>query len=73
MNSLFEGIGKVIGKISDQVQGRIERLKNEKVSLINERKYLMEKPKTSTTINRILAIDDRLSEVSSILENKSSD
>lgn len=75
MNSFLDGIGKVIGKIADNTQGRIERLKNEKERLLDERNKLMDvkKPFNVANANRVITIDDRVSEIDAILENKAAD
>jgi hypothetical protein len=73
MSSFLDGIGKVIGKIAEQVQGRVERLKNEKERLLDERENIMDKPLTSSGAKRVIGIDIRLSEINKILANKAND
>lgn len=73
MNALLEGIGKVIGKITQFIPGRIEGLKNEKVRLLQERSDIQSKDFSASASNRIVAIDKRLREIESIISNKASD
>ena len=67
------GIWNIFGKIADQFQGRIERLKNEKRKLENERKKLIDGAWTEHNGERVVAIDARLREIQGILETKASD
>ena len=67
------GWGDVFGKIAQHFQGRIERLKNEKASLENEKKFLQAKEFSASGSRRITAIDDRLRIIDTILANKASD
>lgn len=67
------GWGGVLGKIAEQFQGRIERLKNEKARLKDEKKKLMDGESTDVSSARVVAIDKRLSEIEAILGNKASD
>lgn len=41
MSAFLEGLGKALGKVSDQFQGRIERLKNEKKGLEAKRDEIL--------------------------------
>ena len=72
-NPFFDGIGKVIGKVADNIQGRVERLKNEKERLINERKEIMCNPPNAKSTDRVVAIGKRLCEIETIISNKASD
>lgn len=67
------GWGTFLGKIAEQFQGRVERLKNEKVSLINERKFIMSKEFSASGSRRVAAIDDRLQAIEAILSNNAKD
>ena len=67
------GWGGFFGKVADQFQGRIERLKNEKTKLLAERAKLINSSATAASTERVLAIDKRLSEIQAILGNKASD
>ncbi len=69
----MSGWGDFFGKISQQFQGRIERLKNEKEKLLNERDALIEKESTAVNAMRLIAIDNRLREINTILNTKASD
>lgn len=69
----MSGWGNFAGKIADQFQGRIERLKNEKRKLLNERNKLIMQEFTVDLGHRVIAIDDRVSEINAILETKASD
>lgn len=73
MSAFLEGLGKVFGKVSDQFQGRIERLKNEKERLLNERKKIMDVTITTKSVDRVAAINYRLQQIEAILTNKASD
>lgn len=73
MSAFLEGIGKVFGKVADQVQGRVERLKNEKQRLENERKILTSKEYSASGSRRVVVIDKRLLEIDAILVNNAHD
>jgi hypothetical protein len=73
MSAFLEGIGKIFGKVADQVQGRIERLKNEREGLLNERKKLMDGDVNAKSMSRVVAIDNRLQQIETILANKATD
>lgn len=72
-NPFLDGIGKVLGKVADQLQGRIERLKNERVKLIVERDRLMKLECTTEMANKVSTIDKRLKEIDEILINNAKD
>ena len=63
------GWGQFFGKVAEQFQGRVERLKNEKERLNNEQKKLMAMPPSDDVSRRIAANDDRLREITKILTN----
>lgn len=67
------GWSDVFGKIAQWIPGRIEKLKNEKKALINERNFLLTKQFSASGSRRIVAINERLQQINSILENKASD
>lgn len=69
MSGLWDGIGKVFGKIADQFQGRIERLKNEDYILRDERAKLLQGECDEKKSRRVTAIDRRLSELHELLKN----
>ena len=73
MSAFLEGIGKILGKLSDHVQGRTERLKNEKQRLLDERHILLRGTPTLGSINRVRDINVRLSQIDTILGNKAAD
>lgn len=67
------GWGNFFGKIAEQFQGRIERLKNEKEKLLDERKILISKEYSASGGRRVVVIDDRLHELDILIENKAND
>ena len=67
------GWGGFFGKIAEQFQGRIERLKNEKEGLINERAFILQGKATTDVANRVVAIDIRLQQINAALSTKASD
>lgn len=73
------GWGNFFGKIADQFQGRIERLKNEKANLEKEKKdlegksYDINNPEDRKKMARYTVIVDRLSIINGVLGNKASD
>lgn len=69
----MSGWGNLFGKIADQFQGRIERLKNEKERLLNERKNIFSQPASDSNVDRAITIDNRLREIETILTTKASD
>lgn len=73
MNPFLEGLGKLIGKISDNTQGRIERLKNEKAEL--EKEQIALDKKDSTVLNAYLSekIQTRIKQINTILANNAKD
>ena len=75
MSNFLDGIGLALGKISQQFQSRIERLKNEKRKLNEEKELIVSKrsPLYARDLDRVLAIDKRVAEIKSILENNAKD
>jgi len=69
MSAFLEGIGKVIGKISDHIQGRGERTKNKIDALERERDEILSKPATVKSSLRIHAIDRELVKLRGLLKN----
>jgi hypothetical protein len=69
----WDGIGTLLGKVSTFIPGRVEQMKNEKERLINERKNLLDGPPSVKSVERLIVINKRLSEINSILGNKASD
>ena len=67
------GWGDFVGKISQQFQGRTERLKNEKENLENEKRILQSKQFSASGSRRIVVIDKRLFEINNILINSVKD
>jgi uncharacterized protein (UPF0335 family) len=67
------GWGGFLGKIADQFQGRVERLKNEKAKLEEEKRNLEGGSWDAKKAARIVVIDKRIAELSRLLENKASD
>lgn len=75
MAGIWDGIGAVIGKVTQWVPGRVEALKNEKEKLLNERQKLIHQPEGFSIArgNRVIAIDERLSKINAALSNKAGD
>jgi ribosome biogenesis GTPase A len=70
----WDGIGTLLGKVSTFIPGRVEQMKNERKRLINEQKQLMQvRPITDILRARSIAIDERVSQIDSILGNKATD
>lgn len=69
----WEGIGTLIGKLSTYLPGRIEKLKNTKKELENERRILQEKNCSASASRRIVAIDEQLSKINETLANAAKD
>ena len=67
------GWGNFFGKIADQFQGRIERLKNEKAKLEKEKGQILRGPCTDETAARVSKINKRLAEFDQILVTKAAD
>ena len=64
------GWGTFAGKVAEQFQGRLERLKNEETKLTNEQAKILAKKQYSDADNkRLSVIDNRLSEITGILKN----
>lgn len=70
----MSGWGNVLGKVADQFQGRVERLKNERVRLVKEELELKKRRPITDKINsRVDAINKRKDEIDSLLSSKASD
>lgn len=69
----FDGIGKALGKIADQFQGRVERLKNEKAKKQAELDTLLAQKCTDETAKKASKLMERIREIDAILVNKASD
>jgi hypothetical protein len=68
------GWGGFLGKIADQFQGRIERIKNEREKLLQERHDILNKaPLSAAGADRLNVIDNRLLEIKNILTTKATD
>ncbi len=73
MGAFLEGIGKVIGKITDHIQGRVERAKNKIEKLEREKNEILSKPATDKSSLRVSAINHELDELRSIVKNSAKD
>lgn len=73
MSAFLDGIGSLIGKVTQWIPGRIEALKNERERLLNERKILTSKEFSASASRRIIAIDDRLRQIDQVLINSAKD
>lgn len=73
MSGFLDGLGKVFGKIADQVQGRVERLKNEREKLNKEKDDLEGRVCTPESAARVTKIKARIDEIDAILRNKAVD
>lgn len=71
--SIWDGIGAVIGKVTQWIPGKIEALKNEKERLLNEREILTSKTFSASGSRRVIAIDTRLQQINTILQNNARD
>lgn len=67
------GWGDIFGKIGQQFQSRIERLKNERVNLIVERERLYKLECTGEVAKKIAKIEVRISQIDDILINNAKD
>ena len=73
------GWGNLFGKIADQFQGRIERLKNEKIKLEGERNEIqrinmdINNPEHRKKAARLSIIVDRIAVIDKLLTSKASD
>jgi len=73
MNAFLNGIGKLFGKAADQIQGRVERLKNEKATLEKELAELKKKDSTILNAYKAEKITARINEINTILGNNAKD
>lgn len=69
----WEGIGTLIGKLSTFIPGRIEKLKNEKARLLNERDKIMSEGYSPNSSKRLTAIHSRVCEINRVIENSAKD
>lgn len=67
------GIATVLGKLSTFIPGRIEKIKNERERLVNEKKILQSKEWSATAARRVPVIDKRVREIDAILRNNAKD
>lgn len=67
------GWGGFLGKIAEQFQGRVERLKNERAKLVKEQLDLEMKPCTAEVTVRYGKIVQRIKEIDEILRNNAKD
>lgn len=67
------GWGDLAGKVAQWFPGRIEKYKNERQDLINERELLFKKTFSASGSRRIEWIDARLRKLEELLVNKASD
>jgi len=61
--------GTVFGKVAEQFQGRVERLKNEKRKLENELEQLKRGECDEKTAKRVTWINDRVNVIDGLLES----
>ncbi len=73
MSLFLEGIGAVVKKVVQFIPGKVEGLKNEKERLLREREILLSKEFSATASRRIAVIDQRVSAINGLLENKATD
>jgi len=69
----WDGIGTLIGKLSTYIPGRVEKIKNERERLLNEKAILLSKDFSASASRRIIAIDERILQINSILINCAKD
>jgi hypothetical protein len=69
------GWGGFLDKLMEKlpIQGRIERLKNERTALEKELKEIQDRPSTMASSKRESVVIRRLAEIKDILCNKASD
>ena len=73
MSAFLDGLGKIFGKVADQFQGRIERLRNEKTKLLQERHEILKQPVTPRSSDRVMRIDFRVQQLNEALGAKAAD
>ena len=73
MNAIVEAIAKIFGKIADNTQGRIERLKNEKNALKKELDELTSQEWTFNRASRARCILARMRDIDDIMQNNAHD
>ena len=64
---------KFLDKISEHFQGRVERLKNEREKLKQEKDVLLSRPCSPEAASRMSKINKRLAEIDQILITKAAD
>ena len=69
----LDGFGKMFGKIADQFQGRVERLKNERAKKKEELNTLLAQACTDENAKKACKLRARIDEITTILENKAND
>ena len=72
-SAFLEGIGKVLGKIADNVMGRIERTKNNIKKLEVEREKILTGKCDAKAVRRLDVIDSELVRLRGILEASAKD
>jgi hypothetical protein len=73
MSAFLEGIGKVLGKITEHIQGRIERTKNQIKKLEAEREAILKKTCDTKAVRRLDFVESELSRLRGILEASAKD
>jgi len=73
MSAFLEGIGKAIGKIADQFQGRVERAKNKIKKLEAEREKILSTPADAKAVRRLDVIERELVTLRGVLEASAKD
>jgi uncharacterized protein (UPF0335 family) len=69
----WEGIGTLFGKVAQQFQGRIERLKNEREKLLKEINEIESRPPTADSLIVATKKWNRVKEIDSILITNAKD
>lgn len=67
------GWGTFLGKVAEQFQGRIERLKNEMARLIKEHDLIINSAMNESKALRVQKINKRIEEIDEILRNNAKD
>lgn len=71
--NLAGGIGELIGKVSTYIPGQVERLRNERDTLIKERNHLLAGVCDVKASKRMDWISNRLDTINRLLGNKAKD
>lgn len=69
----WDGIGTLLGKLSTFIPGRVEKIKNERERLLDEKNTIESKPFTIVGSKRVFAINERVRQIDSILRNNARD